>query len=105
MLILFSGKKKGSLSISGCLAAFFVGFISLGISYRFGLILLLFYYTSSKITRYKESEKSKLESDYQFGGQRDAIQVLANSFLGTIVAIIYYVYIGEDSHVRFYSFL
>lgn len=92
-------RKKGSLSTSGCFAAFFVGFISLSVSYRFGIILLLFYYTGSKITRYKEAKKAKLESDYQYGGQRDAIQVFANSLIGTIVAIIYYINIGEDSHV------
>jgi uncharacterized membrane protein len=94
-----SGMRKRSLSKSGGIAAFFVGFVSLAISYRFGLILLLFYYTSSSMTKYKESQKAKLESNYQFGGQRDAIQVLANSFLGTLVAIVYYLYLGEDTHV------
>jgi uncharacterized membrane protein len=94
-----SGIRKRSLSKSGSIAAFVVGFVSLAVSYRFGLILLLFYYTSSSMTKYKEPQKAKLESNYQFGGQRDAIQVLANSFLATIVAIVYSFYIGEDSHV------
>jgi uncharacterized membrane protein len=91
--------RKRSLSKSGGIAAYFVGFVSLAVSYRFGLILLLFYYTSSTMTKYKEPQKAKLESNYQFGGQRDATQVLANSFLASLVAIVYFFYVGEDSQV------
>jgi uncharacterized membrane protein len=91
--------RKRSLSKSGGVAAYFVGFVSLAVSYRFGLILLLFYYTSSSMTKFKEAQKAKLESNYQFGGQRDATQVLANSFLASLVAIAYFFYVGEDTQV------
>lgn len=97
------GKLKNSLNISGSIAAFFVGFSSFAASYRFGLILILFYYSSSKLTKVKENVKSKLEENYSKGGQRNYIQVLANSFLATFVALIYFFYIGEDSFVSFSS--
>ena len=45
------GYKKKSLSKSGTIAAFFVGLLTLGTSYRFGLTLLNFYITSSKLTK------------------------------------------------------
>ena len=48
------GLRKKSLSISGAVAAFLVGFLSFGASYRFGAILILFYYTSSKLTKVNE---------------------------------------------------
>ncbi len=95
------GRKKKSLSVSGALAAIFVGFCSFWISYRFGLILILFYYSSSKLTKLKEEVKAKLEADYLVGGQRDWIQVFANSILATAVCIAYWWFVGEDSHVNF----
>lgn len=77
------GLRKKSLDISGAIAAFVVGFIALGASVRFGLILIIFYWTSSKLTKWKSDRKAKLEANFKAGGQRDAIQVLANSALAT----------------------
>ena len=97
------GYRKKSLDTTGSIAAIFVGFISFATSYRFGLILILFYYTSSKLTKVKEDVKAKLESNYVHGGQRNWIQVFANSILATIIALIYVYYIGDDIQVSFSS--
>jgi uncharacterized membrane protein len=59
------GLKRNSLSTTGAIAAFFVGFISFLTSYRFGLVLILFYYTSSKLTKVDEKKKSSLEDDFK----------------------------------------
>jgi uncharacterized membrane protein len=48
------GLRKKSLNATGAMAAFFVGFISFAAGYRFGLLLILFYYTSSKLTKVNE---------------------------------------------------
>ena len=95
------GYKKGSLSKNGAVAAFFVGFSSFGTSARFGFILILFYYTSSKLTKVKEDVKAKLEDNYVTGGKRGAVQVFACSLLGTVVCILFACYIGEDRHISF----
>lgn len=95
------GYSKRSLSFSGALAALFVGFISFAASWRFGLILILFYYTSSKLTKVKENLKATLEDNYIAGGNRGAVQVLACSLLGTILCMIYFYFAGEDSHINF----
>ena len=95
------GKKKKSLATSGAIAAIVVGFCSFATSYRFGIILIAFYYTGSKLTKVKEDIKAKLEDEYALGGQRNWIQVLANSVLATAVCITYYIYFGEDSHISF----
>lgn len=97
----FHGYKKKSLDISGCIAAVIVGFISFATSYRYGLILILFYYTSSKLTKVKEDVKAKLESNYMLGGQRNWVQVFANSILATIIGLIYMIYIGEEIHISY----
>lgn len=101
ILLAVHGKKKKSLSNSGAIAAIFVGFISFATSYRFGMILILFYYTGSKFTKIKEDTKAKLEDGHLKGGQRNYIQVFANSILATLVAITFYFVIGEDVGINF----
>lgn len=87
----------------GAFSALLVGFGSFAVSYRFGVILILFYYTGSKLTKVKEEVKAKLEDDYTIGGQRRAIQVLACSILATVIAILFAYYVGEDCSVEFGS--
>mmetsp|Transcript_5536 Transcript_5536/g.5717 ORF Transcript_5536/g.5717 Transcript_5536/m.5717 type:complete len:334 (-) Transcript_5536:50-1051(-) len=98
-----SGLKKKSLSASGAAAAFTVGLITFCASYRFGLILIIFYYTGSKFTKLKENIKATLEDDYLIGGQRNYKQVFCNSLLAALTAVLYFVLIGEDTHVSFSS--
>jgi uncharacterized membrane protein len=95
------GYSKNSLSISGSIAAFFVGFVSFSCSYRFGIMLILFYYSSSKLTKWKQDLKAKLEEDYAVGGQRNWMQVFASSILATLLAVAYYKFCGEDQHINF----
>jgi len=97
----YHGIKKKSLSTSGALSAVSVGFISFACSYRFGVTLILFYYVSSKLTKVREDVKATLEDDYAVGGQRNWIQVYANSILATIICLSYYYYIGNDSYIDF----
>jgi uncharacterized membrane protein len=97
------GYSKKSLSYNGAAAAFFVGFSSFAVSYRFGFILILFYYTSSKLTKVKEDVKAKLEDGVVAGGQRGAVQVLACSLLGTLVCVIFAFSIGKDCAIDFGS--
>jgi uncharacterized membrane protein len=83
------GYKKKSLSQSGAIAACIVGFLAFSISYTHGCILLVFYITSSHITKIREDKKMKLEYNYQIGGQRSYIQVLASSFLASCVILLH----------------
>lgn len=99
----FHGLRKGSLSTSGALAAVTVGFLSMASSYRNGLVLILFYYTSSKLTHYREDVKSKIEEDYHVGGQRGPIQVFACSILATVVAAILFIYLPGYESINFES--
>eukprot|EP01031_Cornospumella_fuschlensis_P033195 gene33195-40162_t len=80
-----------------------VGFISLAASYRFGLLLLCFYYSSSKLTKLKEDIKAKLEEDYHIGGQRGMIQVFSCSLLAVAVAAFYFRLFGEERNASFHT--
>jgi uncharacterized protein (TIGR00297 family) len=101
VLLSLHGYSKKSLDLSGAVAAFFVGVISLGSSYRFGILLLLFYYSSSKLTKLKEDIKAKLEDEYLAGGQRSFVQVFASSLFAVIVCALYVIYCGEDRNIDF----
>ena len=101
----YRGSKRKSLSLSGSVAAFVVGFIAFATSYCHGTLLLIFYLTGSRVTRIKEEVKAKLEYNYQPVGQRNCIQVLTNSVLASIVAILHMFVIANDSHPKeIYSF-
>lgn len=96
------GFRKRSLSISGSIVAFIVGFLHFAVSAKFGVVLILFYYTSSYLTKLKQERKQKLEAHYKIGGQRNAIQVLSNSVLATIVVVLYGYFIEKNDDVSFY---
>lgn len=100
----YRGWKRKSLSISGSIAAFIVGFIAFATSYCHGTILIMFYLTGSRVTRIKENVKATLEVNYQHGGQRNYIQVLTNSILATIVAILHMFLINDSTDNEQYSF-
>jgi uncharacterized membrane protein len=101
LLLSLHGWRKKSLDFSGCITACLVGFVGVATSYRNGILLLSFYYSSSKLTKLKEDVKASLEEDYAPGGQRNWIQVLANSLLSTALAVVYYWFIGEDQNILF----
>merc|ERR1711908_147509 len=96
-LLSYHGYRKRSLDSSGALAAFLVGFFTFVSSIRLGIIMIVFYQSSSILTKFKTDYKARLESDFRVGGQRDYFQVLACSIVGTGIAIIYNIMdVNED---------
>ncbi|GAX80613.1 hypothetical protein CEUSTIGMA_g8048.t1 [Chlamydomonas eustigma] len=74
------GFVRKSLSQDGALAAVFVGTLHMYCGLQYGMTLIFFYLSSSKLTRLQGPKKASLEEGFKPGGQRDAVQVLANSF-------------------------
>jgi uncharacterized membrane protein len=91
-----SGLRKRSLSKSGALSAFTVASLALATSWRNGITLLAFYWTSSKLTRLGSKIKSNFEEGVTEGGERGAGQVLACSLIGVICACIRRIVVGRD---------
>ncbi|KAF9425721.1 Transmembrane protein 19 [Entomortierella beljakovae] len=84
------GLSKKSLSKSGAIAATFVGLGTFFNSpYVFGTVLLTFYLSSSRLTKYKSQIKKTLEEDHQEGGGRTAIQVFSNGATGAVLALAF----------------
>lgn len=107
------GLRKGSLSASGAIAAWLVGYVSLATPLQTcGVTLLLFYFIGSRATKVGHKIKARLETEYvmddtpkgkyrksfapsssshkaESGGRRDAWQVLCNSVLGALCALTF----------------
>ncbi|KAG9292255.1 hypothetical protein G9A89_000273 [Geosiphon pyriformis] len=96
------GLRKKSLSHSGAVAAFFVG---MGTTYNewavFPILMLVFYFTGSRLTKLKAQRKKEIEEEYQDGGQRNAVQVFSNALWGTSVAIWHQYQFGGEIQCLF----
>ncbi|OAB40052.1 hypothetical protein PMSD_02085 [Paenibacillus macquariensis subsp. defensor] len=80
---------KKSLTLSGALAATIMGtvYFAAGSLFWFG-ILLLFFVSSSVLSKFRQSHKAEMEKSYAKTGRRDAGQVLANGGLGMLLCIL-----------------
>jgi len=90
------GLRKRSLSVSGARSAFVVASLSLATSWRNGITLLAFYWTSSELTRFGSRIKGTLEEGVTEGGERGASQVFACSLIGVILACTRRIIVGRD---------
>ena len=67
LLISGYGLKKHSLDSSGAALAVVVGFLLTSASACFSACLIVFFITSSRLTKWKAAEKRKLEEEYKEG--------------------------------------
>lgn len=89
MLVAGAAYRKQSLSLSGMLAAIVMGTIYFGAGNAFWFgILLIFFITSSLLSRLHHDNKAELEQTYAKTGRRDAGQVFANGGLGMILVLL-----------------
>ncbi|XP_015696859.1 protein PGR [Oryza brachyantha] len=56
--------------------------------YRFAGMLLVFFFTASRVTRVGEARKRALDPDFKEGGQRNWKQVLSNSGIANILVVL-----------------
>ena len=81
---------RGSLAASGAAAALLIGTIIYGFGgWVWGVLLALFFISSSLLSHYKEKEKHAVAEKFDKGHRRDLGQVLANGGAGAIVALLY----------------
>lgn len=89
VLISYNGFKKKSLDHSGALGGIVVGFILTIANFSFFTSLLMFFLSSSKLTKWKGQAKKRIDSEYREGGQRNWIQVFCNGAIPTEIALLY----------------
>lgn len=82
--------KLGSLDRSGAFAAVVVGTIIFGIGKTpWAVILLIFFITSSGLSKAFKAKKAGLDEKFSKGGRRDWAQVLGNGGLATMFAFLF----------------
>ncbi|XP_060050920.1 transmembrane protein 19 isoform X4 [Erinaceus europaeus] len=89
VFIASNGFKKKSLDHSGALGGLVVGFILTIANFSFFTSLLMFFLSSSKLTKWKGEAKKRLDSEYKEGGQRNWVQVFCNGAVPTELALLY----------------
>ncbi|HRJ75945.1 MAG TPA: DUF92 domain-containing protein, partial [Anaerolineales bacterium] len=93
IIISFLAYKAHSLNKSGAVAAFFVGIIIFGIGgWKWAILLLTFFVTSSALSRAFKKKKQNLDEKFSKGHQRDAGQVFGNGGIPAFFAALNFFY-------------
>ncbi len=80
---------RGSLSRSGAVGAMAVGVLIFGLGgWQWGVLLGIFFVSSSLLSHFKETEKRAAAEKFDKGHRRDMGQVTANGGLGALIAIV-----------------
>jgi uncharacterized protein (TIGR00297 family) len=91
IVVAFAAYRAHSLSRSGALAATLIGTIIFGLGgWQWAVILLIFFVSSSLLSRLFSKRKSKLNEKFDKGSQRDASQVLANGGIAALFAGLHF---------------
>lgn len=89
LLIALAGYRRRALSRSGVVGALLVGTSIFGFGgWAWGILLIVFFVSSSVLSHYGEDQKEKLAEKFSKGGQRDLAQTLANGGLGAALALV-----------------
>lgn len=96
-IISYAAYKVGSLSPSGAWTAFLEGVIIFGLGgWKWAVLLLAFFISSSILTRLFEKRKASLNEKFEKGGKRDAGQVLANGWVASLCAGCHFFFPGAS---------
>jgi uncharacterized protein (TIGR00297 family) len=82
---------RGSLTRSGWLGAIITGTSTFGFGgLSWGLLLVLFFVSSSLLSRYQEQAKTRRVAEtFAKGGRRDLVQALANGGIAALLALLH----------------
>ena len=80
---------RGSLSRSGAVGALIVGTLIFGLGgWVWGVVLAVFFISSSALSHFKEREKAAVAEKFEKGHRRDIGQTFANGGLGALIAVL-----------------
>lgn len=93
LIVAFMAYRAHSLNRSGALAATFVGTVIFGLGgYQWAILLMIFFVTSSGLSRLFKKRKQGLDEKFSKGHERDAGQVFGNGGLATFFAALHALY-------------
>jgi len=90
VLISLAAKRAHSLSRSGAVAATVLGTVIFGIGgLPWAVVMMVFFITSSALSRLFGKRKQSLNEKFSKGSERDAAQVLANGGIAGLFALLH----------------
>jgi uncharacterized protein (TIGR00297 family) len=93
IVVAYLAHRAHSLSPSGAFAATLVGTIIFGVGgWQWAILLLIFFITSSGLSRAFKKRKQGLSEKFSKGHERDAGQVFGNGGLATLFAALHALY-------------
>lgn len=96
IIIAFIAYKARSLNHSGAIAAAITGALIFGIGgWKWAVLLLTFFITSSGLSRAFKNRKTGLDEKFSKGHERDAGQVFGNGGLAALFAVLHYFFPNE----------
>jgi uncharacterized protein (TIGR00297 family) len=96
ILIAFLAYKARSLNQSGAVAAALTGTVIFGIGgWKWAVLLLTFFITSSVLSRAFKKRKQGLDEKFSKGHERDAGQVFGNGGVATLFAALHFFFPNE----------
>ena len=96
ILIAYAAYRARSLSRSGAFAALLIGTVIFGLGgWRWAILLLTFFITSSALSKMFKERKREANEKYAKGGQRDAGQVLGNGGIPALFAALNYLFFPD----------
>jgi len=89
-LIAWLAYRRVALTKSGVAGAILTGTAIFGFGgLDWGVLLIVFFVSSSLLTRYRESAKAQVAEQFAKGGPRDLQQALANGGMAALIALVY----------------
>jgi len=89
VLVAGGAYRVRALTASGAVGAVLVGTAVFGLGgVAWGVLLVLFFMSSSALTEWRAGEKSAAAAEFEKGGRRDLGQVLANGGVPTALALL-----------------
>ena len=86
--VALAARRARSLSPSGAIAASALGTVAVAAGWRWGILLIVYFVSSSLLSRFGRARKEQLTvSIVEKGGERDATQVLANGLVFGVAAL------------------
>ena len=93
IIVAYGAYRVRSLNKSGAFAATFVGTVIFGIGgWQWAVLLLIFFITSSGLSRAFRKRKAGLNEKFSKGNERDAGQVFGNGGVATFFAALHALY-------------
>ena len=93
IIIAYLAYRAHSLNLSGAIAATVVGTIVFGLGgLQWAILLLMFFITSSVLSRMFKKRKQGLDEKFSKGHERDAGQVFGNGGLATAFVLVHALY-------------